>query len=199
MCIRDSQYTVLDGDAEVDVIADRQIQNRTGDVYQVANYLTRNNDDQLTDFALVSAGDSGVVIGGTNVNNTISQSAGTLSIGGKSYLVTADTKITLVTPGDYASIMNKDEDADYEVAANMTAKELVDALKGYTYTYDFGGKVTENQGNVISELYVTIKSASVAVADDASLSNFVVKNMPVSASRESGVDFEAVSYTHLAG
>ena len=184
------QYTVLDGDAEVDVIADRQIQNRTGDVYQVANYLTRNNDDQLTDFALVSAGDSGVVIGGTNVNNTISQSAGTLSIGGKSYLVTADTKITLVTPGDYASIMNKDEDADYEVAANMTAKELVDALKGYTYTYDFGGKVTENQGNVISELYVTIKSASVAVADDASLSNFVVKNMPVSASRESGVDFE---------
>ena len=42
----------------------------------------------------------------------------------------------------------------------MSASELVDALKGYTYTYDFAGKVSENQGNVITELYVTITAAT---------------------------------------
>ena len=50
--------------------------------------------------------------------------------------------------------MNKDEDADYEVAANISAKELVDALKGYAYTYDYAGKTSDN-GKVLEELYVT--------------------------------------------
>ena len=159
------QYTVLDGEDEVDVVADRQIQGRTGDVYQVANYLTRNNDEQLTDFALVSSS-SGSVIGGTGVGTAISQSAGTINVGGVNYLVTEDTAITLVTPGDYASIMNKDEDAEYEVDANISAKDLVNALKGYDYTYDFGGKTSDN-GRVLEELYVTIKSATEADDDVA--------------------------------
>ena len=195
------QYTALDGDTEVDVIADRQIQNRTGDVYQVANYLTRNNDEQLTDFSLVTSS-SGSVIGGINVSNAISQSAGTLFVGGTGYLVTADTKITLVTPGDYASIMNKDEDADYEVAANMTAKELVDALKGYTYTYDFGGKVSEN-GKVLDELYVTIKGASEIVVKDPQVSNVALDGKAVTtyataqAAFENAIDVKAGAYYTL--
>lgn len=111
----------------------------------------------------------GVVIGGEDKTSAISQSAGTLTIGGEKYLVAEDAKITLVTLGALdkknkvdASVMNKDKDADYEVSANMTASGLIDALKGYTYTYDFGGKLTENaasNGNTIKELYVTITYA----------------------------------------
>ena len=161
------KYTVLDGEDEVKVEADSKIHD-LGDVYQVANYLTKNKD-RLTDFQLVKKSDGGVVIGGEDKTSAISQSAGTLTIGGEKYLVAEDAKITLVTLGALdkknkvdASVMNKDKDADYEVSANMTASGLIDALKGYTYTYDFGGKLTENaasNGNTIKELYVTITYA----------------------------------------
>ena len=175
------QYTVLNGDQEEDVVADAPIQSQTGDVYQVANYLTRNADDQLTDFNLVDGVSDGAnVIGNatgitsTTPNMAITQSSGTLSIADNNYLVNSDTAITLVTLGNLgggidASIMNKDEDADYEVAANISAKELVDALKGYNYTYEFGGKTTDN-GRVLEELYVTVTNASVANNDVAELS-----------------------------
>ena len=181
------KYTVLDGEEEVKVEADTPIQNKLGGVYQVANYLTKSKD-RLTDFALVTSDDvGGVVIGGMNVksNDTtpgatskpITQSAGTLTIGGQKYLVAGDAKITLVTMGltkddagnvlTNATVMNKDKDAKYEVSANMTASGLIDALKGYDYTYNYGGKLTENKaakGNTIKELYVTITAASETVA-----------------------------------
>ena len=164
------KYTVLNGEDEEKVEADNVIQSKLGDVYQVANYLTKNKD-RLTDFQLVSADDTGVVIGGVNKNSTasnmaIAQSAGTLIIGGQKYLVAEDAKITLVTLNS-ANAMNKDKDADYEVSANMTASELVNALKGYDYTYSYGGKLTENKaanGNTIKELYVTITAATETVA-----------------------------------
>lgn len=41
------------------------------------------------------------------------------------------------------------------MAANISAKELVDALKGYAYTYDYAGKTSDN-GKVLEELYVTV-------------------------------------------
>ena len=176
------KYTVLDGEEEVKVEADTPIQSKLGDVYQVANYLTKSKD-RLTDFALVTSDDvGGVVIGGMNKNSTVSnmpitQSAGTLTIGGQKYLVAEDAKITLVTMGltknaagivlTDATVMNKDKDANYEVSANMTASGLIDALKGYDYTYSYGGKLTENKaakGNTIKELYVTITAASETVA-----------------------------------
>ena len=166
------KYTVLDGEEEVKVEADNVIQSKLGDVYQVANYLTKNKD-RLTDFQLPTS-DTGVVIGGVNKNSTasnmaIAQSAGTLIVGGQKYLVAENAKITLVTPVSKAlhydaSVMNKDKDAGYEVSANMTASGLIDALKGYDYTYDYTGKVSENAGNVITELYVTIRTASETVA-----------------------------------
>ncbi len=170
-------YTVLDenGD-EVKVEADTQIQSMTGDVYQVANYLTENADGRLTDFQLVASDDSGVVIGDTSKSNAISYSAGTLNIGGDKYLLAEDAKITLLTLGkgvdgasNDATVMNKDKDADYEIAANISGKELADAMKGYTYTYDFGGKVSETAGNVITELYVTVKQAANANLDLAEI------------------------------
>ena len=197
------KYTVLDGEEEVKVEADTPIQNKLGDVYQVANYLTKSKD-RLTDFALVTSDDvGGVVIGGMNVksNDTttpsnskpIAQSAGTLTIGGQKYLVAEDAKITLVTLNS-AKIMNKDKDANYEVSANMTASGLIDALKGYDYTYNYGGKLTENKaakGNTIKELYVTITAASeiTAPSDDASITSIAVKG--VKATTTDGTNYTA--------
>ena len=42
----------------------------------------------------------------------------------------------------------------------MTGKELGDTLKDYTLKYDFAGKVTDTDGSVIEQLFVTVKSAS---------------------------------------
>ena len=166
----------------------------------MANYLTKNKD-RLTDFQLVKASDGGVVIGGENKTSAISQSAGTLTIGGEKYLVAEDAKITLVTLGALdkkngidASAMNKDKDADYEVSANMTASGLIDALKGYTYTYDFGGKLTENaasNGNTIKELYVTITAASeiTAPSDDASITSIKFKGVEVNPTYVDGTTY----------
>lgn len=125
------------------------------------------------------------MIADTDKTSAISQSAGTLTINGSRYLVTEDTAITLVTVGDLgddrdASIMNKDEDADYEVAANISAKELVDALKGYAYTYDYAGKTSDN-GKVLEELYVTVTQATEAaeLSNDASIASITVKGETV--------------------
>ena len=197
------KYTVLDGEEEVKVEADTPIQNKLGDVYQVANYLTKSKD-RLTDFALVTSDDvGGVVIGGMNVksNDTttpsnskpIAQSAGTLTIGGQKYLVAEDAKITLVTLNS-AKIMNKDKDANYEVSANMTASGLIDALKGYDYTYNYGGKLTENKaakGNTIKELYVTITAASeiTAPSDDASITSIKFKGVEVNPTYVDGTTY----------
>ena len=197
------KYTVLDGEEEVKVEADNPIKNKLGDVYQVANYLTKSKD-RLTDFALVTSDDvGGVVIGGMNVksNDTttpsnskpIAQSAGTLTIGGQKYLVAEDAKITLVTLNS-AKIMNKDKDANYEVSANMTASGLIDALKGYDYTYNYGGKLTENKaakGNTIKELYVTITAASeiTAPSDDASITSIKFKGVEVNPTYVDGTTY----------
>ena len=193
------KYTVLDGEEEVKVEADNVIQSKLGDVYQVANYLTKNKD-RLTDFQLPTS-DTGVVIGGVNKNSTasnmaIAQSAGTLIIGGQKYLVAEDAKITLVTPVSKAlsynaSAMNKDKDADYEVSANLTTSGLIDALKGYDYTYDYTGKVSENAGNVITELYVTIRTASeiTAPSDDASITSIKFKGVEVNPTYVDGTTY----------
>ena len=193
------KYTVLDGEEEVKVEADNVIQSKLGDVYQVANYLTKNKD-RLTDFQLPTS-DTGVVIGGVNKNSTasnmaIAQSAGTLIVGGQKYLVAENAKITLVTPVSKAlhydaSVMNKDKDAGYEVSANMTASGLIDALKGYDYTYDYTGKVSENAGNVITELYVTIRTASeiTAPSDDASITSIKFKGVEVNPTYVDGTTY----------
>lgn len=47
------KYTVLNGEDEVKIEADNQIQNITGSVYGVANYLTKSGD-RYTDFQLVN-------------------------------------------------------------------------------------------------------------------------------------------------
>ena len=151
------KYTVLDGEDEVKIEADNQIQNITGSVYGVANYLTKSGD-RYTDFQLVKQ-DKDVVVYGTG-SSDIKQSAGTLVLGDDKFVVASDAKITLVTTKG-AAVLNKDADADYEVSANMTAKELVDALAtADTYTYTYAGKTTDSDNEVLKELYVTVTAAT---------------------------------------
>ena len=151
------KYTVLDGEDEVKIEADNQIQNITGSVYGVANYLTKSGD-RYTDFQLVKQ-DKDVVVYGTG-SSDIKQSAGTLVLGSDKFVVASDAKITLVTTKG-AAVLNKDADADYEVSANMTAKELVDALAtADTYTYTYAGKTTDSDNEVLKELYVTVTAAT---------------------------------------
>ena len=151
------KYTVLDGEDEVKIEADNQIQNITGSVYGVANYLTKSGD-RYTDFQLVKQ-DKDVVVYGTG-SSDIKQSAGTLVLGSDKFVVASDAKITLVTTKG-AAVLNKDADAAYEVSANMTAKELVDALAtANTYTYTYAGKTTDSDNEVLKELYVTVTAAT---------------------------------------
>ena len=151
------KYTVLDGEDEVKIEADNQIQNITGSVYGVANYLTKSGD-RYTDFQLVKQ-DKDVVVYGIG-SSDIKQSAGTLVLGADKFVVASDAKITLVTTKG-AAVLNKDADADYEVSANMTAKELVDALAtADTYTYTYAGKTTDSDNEVLKELYVTVTAAT---------------------------------------
>ena len=151
------KYTVLDGEDEVKIEADNQIQNITGSVYGVANYLTKSGD-RYTDFQLVKQ-DKDVVVYGTG-SSDIKQSAGTLALGADKFVVASDAKITLVTTKG-AAVLNKDADAAYEVSANMTAKELVDALAtADTYTYTYAGKTTDSDNEVLKELYVTVTAAT---------------------------------------
>ena len=151
------KYTVLNGEDEVKIEADNQIQNITGSVYGVANYLTKSGD-RYTDFQLVKQ-DKDVVVYGTG-SSDIKQSAGTLVLGADKFVVASDAKITLVTTKG-AAVLNKDADAAYEVSANMTAKELVDALAtANTYTYTYAGKTTDSDNEVLKELYVTVTAAT---------------------------------------
>ena len=151
------KYTVLNGEDEVKIEADNIIQTQTGSVYKVANYLTKSGD-RYTDFQLVKQ-DKDVVVYGTG-SSDIKQSAGTLVLGADKFVVASDAKITLVTTKG-AAVLNKDADADYEVSANMTAKELVDALAtANTYTYTYAGKTTDSDNEVLKELYVTVTAAT---------------------------------------
>ena len=167
------KYTVLDGEDEVKIEADNQIQNITGSVYGVANYLTKSGD-RYTDFQLVKQDKDVVVYGtGTKASDPIKQSAGTLVLAagnnstGK-FVVASDAKITLVTTKG-AAVLNKDADADYEVSANMTAKELVDALAtADTYTYTYAGKTTDSDNEVLKELYVTVTAATTSNSGNGS-------------------------------
>ena len=159
------KYTVLNGEDEVKIEADNIIQTQTGSVYKVANYLTKSGD-RYTDFQLVNQDKDVVVYGtGTKASDPIKQSAGTLVLAagnnstGK-FVVASDAKITLVTTKG-AAVLNKDADAAYEVSANMTAKELVDALAtANTYTYTYAGKTTDSDNEVLKELYVTVTAAT---------------------------------------
>ena len=162
-------YTTLDGTAEASVEADALLNSIEGNIY-AAYYKTRTNSDgQLTDMTAVPATGDGRFFAGYDKSGKISYSDGALTIDGEGYTLADSYTITLVTVGEdldgdkvTASGLNKDKDAEYEVAI-VTAQSLADTLEDCTgLVYDYQGKTTESDGTIIEELYVTVKEATVA-------------------------------------
>ena len=177
-------YTTLADGEKTTVKADNKIAN--GKIYQAANYVTKKND-QLTNFTKVtSASNSDVLKADLGETSAITYSAGTLTVGGKGYVVTDNTKINLITLGKVdthttcdATVLNKDKGADYEVAWGISAKTLADTLDGYNCTYDYALKTTSSDKEVLDELFVTVTNASAVVApsSDASITGITVKGV----------------------
>ena len=188
-------YTTLADGEKTTVKADNKIAN--GKIYQAANYVTKKND-QLTNFTKVtSASNSDVLKADLGETSAITYSAGTLTVGGKGYVVTDNTKINLITLGKVdthtncdARVLNKDKGADYEVAWGISAKTLADTLDGYNCTYDYALKTTSSDKEVLDELFVTVTNASAVVApsSDASITSIKFKGVEVNPVNPTYVD-----------
>ena len=156
-------YKVLDANGKEEVVkADTMLGNlNNGDIYAVYNKTRMNSDDEITSVDAITEG--GKYIAGTSAADAaLIYTAGALTLdknGTKMhYTLADDAKITLVVKKS-ANALNKDHAADYEATVGMTGKTLGDTLKEYKLTYSYAGKVTDNLGSVISELFVTVDAA----------------------------------------
>ena len=155
-------YKVLDENGKEEVVKFDAQSNGSGDIYKVYNKTRVNGDDEITSVSEVTEG--GKYIAGTSAPNaalTYTDGALTLNQSGtnKGYTLADNAKITLVTLKS-ANELNKDKAADYEAAVNLTGKSLGDLLKDYAMTYSYAGKVTDTNGSVIEELFVTVTAAT---------------------------------------
>ncbi|MCF2620498.1 hypothetical protein JQM63_11845, partial [Oscillibacter valericigenes] len=156
-------YKVLDANGKEEVVkADTMLGNlNNGDIYAVYNKTRMNSDDEITSVDAITEG--GKYIAGTSAADAaLIYTAGALTLdknGTKMhYTLADDAKITLVVKKS-ANALNKDHAADYEATVGMTGKTLGDTLKEYKLSYSYAGKVTDNLGSVISELFVTVDAA----------------------------------------
>lgn len=155
-------YKVLDENGQAKIVKFDAQSNGSGDIYKVYNKTRVNGDDEITSVSEVTEG--GKYIAGTSAPNaalTYTDGALTLNQSGtnKGYTLADNAKITLVTLKT-ANELNKDKAADYETAVNLTGKALGDLLKDYAMTYSYAGKVTDTNGSVIEELFVTVTAAT---------------------------------------
>ena len=155
-------YKVLDENGQAQIVKFDAQSNGSGDIYKVYNKTRVNGDDEITSVSEVTEG--GKYIAGTSAANaalTYTDGALTLNQSGtnKGYTLADNAKITLVTLKS-ANELNKDKAADYEAAVNLTGKALGDLLKDYAMTYRYAGKVTDTNGSVIEELFVTVTAAT---------------------------------------
>ena len=155
-------YKVLDENGQAQIVKFDAQSNGSGDIYKVYNKTRVNGDDEITSVSEVTEG--GKYIAGTSAANaalTYTDGALTLNQSGtnKGYTLADNAKITLVTLKS-ANELNKDKAADYEAAVNLTGKSLGDLLKDYAMTYRYAGKVTDTNGSVIEELFVTVTAAT---------------------------------------
>ena len=155
-------YKVLDENGQAKIVKFDAQSNGSGDIYKVYNKTRVNGDDEITSVSEVTEG--GKYIAGTSAPNaalTYTDGALTLNQSGtnKGYTLADNAKITLVTLKS-ANELNKDKAADYEAAVNLTGKSLGDLLKDYAMTYSYAGKVTDTNGSVIEELFVTVTAAT---------------------------------------
>ena len=155
-------YKVLDENGKEEVVKFDAQSNGSGDIYKVYNKTRVNGDDEITSVSEVTEG--GKYIAGTSASNaalTYTDGALTLNQSGtnKGYTLADNAKITLVTLQS-AKEINKDKAASYEVAVGLTGKALGDLLKDYAMTYRYAGKVTDTNGSIIEELFVTVTAAT---------------------------------------
>ena len=154
-------YKVLDENGKEEVVKFDAQSNGSGDIYKVYNKTRVNGDDEITSVSEVTEG--GKYIAGTSASNaalTYTDGALTLNQSGtnKGYTLADNAKITLVTLQS-AKELNKDKAASYEVAVGLTGKALGDLLKDYALSYSYAGKVTDTNGSIIEELFVTVTAA----------------------------------------
>ena len=155
-------YKVLDENGKEEVVKFDAQSNGSGDIYKVYNKTRVNGDDEITSVSEVT--DGGKYIAGTSASNaalTYTDGALTLNQSGtnKGYTLADNAKITLVTLQS-AKEINKDKAASYEVAVGLTGKALGDLLKDYALSYSYAGKVTDTNGSIIEELFVTVTAAT---------------------------------------
>ena len=155
-------YKVLDENGKEEVVTFDAQSNGSGDIYKVYNKTRVNGDDEITSVSEVTEG--GKYIAGTSASNaalTYTDGALTLNQSGtnKGYTLADNAKITLVTLQS-AKEINKDKAASYEVAVGLTGKALGDLLKDYALSYSYAGKVTDTNGSIIEELFVTVTAAT---------------------------------------
>ena len=155
-------YKVLDENGQAQIVKFDSQYLGTGDIYGVYNKTRMNSDDEITYVDPITEG--GKMIAGTSDPDsalTYTNGALTLNQSGtnKGYTLADNAKITLVTLKT-ANELNKDKAADYEAAVNLTGKALGDLLKDYELSYSYAGKVTDTDGSVIEELFVTVTAAT---------------------------------------
>ena len=157
-------YKVLDANGKEEVVkADTMLGNLgSGDIYAVYNKARVNNDNELTSVDRIVQG--GKYIAGTSKTDAeLTYTAGALTLdksgAAMHYTLADDAKITLVVKKS-ANELNKNKAADYEATVGMTGKTLGDTLKDYKLSYSYAGKVTDTDGSVISELFVTVTAAT---------------------------------------
>lgn len=97
-------------------------------------------------------------------------SNGALSIGGKAYVLADDADIDLViTEG--ASILLKDQDADYETYLGITGRALAANLEEREVSGTYYAVLDDDDSSVITKLYVYVTSAE--ASDSEKLENAV--------------------------
>ena len=172
-------YKVLDENGKEEIVkTDSQLGNLgTGNIYAVFNKTRMNGDDYITQVSAVTLTPNTKYIGGTagtaSGSNITSAAAltytdGALTLGNTGYTLAENAKVTLVTKGLHMSggaviadarELNKDKAKSYEVAVGLNGKALGDLLKDFDLVYSWAGKVTDTNGSVIDELFVTVDYA----------------------------------------
>ena len=195
-------YKVLDENGKEEVVKFDAQSNGSGDIYKVYNKTRVNGDDEITSVSEVTEG--GKYIAGTSASNaalTYTDGALTLNQSGtnKGYTLADNAKITLVTLQS-AKEINKDKAASYEVAVGLTGKALGDLLKDYALSYSYAGKVTDTNGSIIEELFVTVTAATFTKTPEPVVSGtYQLSNDTISKAANSKIKVDGMVQEKVSG
>ena len=154
-------YKVLDENGKEEIVKFDSKYIAGTDIYAVYNKTRVDSDNYITQVSPVAQAVGTKYISGATVGTgvALTYTDGALALTGGNYTLADNAKITLVTLKS-ANELNKNKAADYEAAVNLSGKALGDLLKDYSLEYNYAGKVTDTDGTVISELFVTVTKAT---------------------------------------